>query len=496
MSDYLLGIDIGTTAVKAILATSSGKIVAETSAENTLSSPKPGWAEEDVNQWWENVGQVCRRLRNKHTESDIAAVGVSGMVPTIVLLDVDDNPVRPSIQQNDARSHEEIRHFQAQTNEADILAKTGSAITQQSIGPKLLWLWRHEPEVIKHVVRLMGSYDFINYRLTGHHVIERNWALESGLYDVYREAWAEDMLELSQIDSSLLGEVHAPSNVIGHITAEAARHTGLKAGTPVVAGSADHVASAFSAGLKTPGDLLVKLGGAGDILMTLDTFHPDRRLFIDYHIIPGQYLINGCMATSGSLIKWFRNQLAPNASYTELDAASASIPAGAEGLVILPYFLGEKTPIFDPLARGILFGLTLTHTRAHIFRAVLEAISFGFYHHLQVLAEIGFQPNEPVMVTNGGTHSELWRQITADVLGLTLHTLAKSPGSSLGAMFVGGMGVGAFENWTEIEHFLTIGAMTMPNPDNHAYYQRQFEIYRELYEVNRPLFTKIAQGNE
>jgi len=349
---------------------------------------------------------------------------------------------------------------------------------------------------MRSAAHLMGSYDFINHRLTGQYIIEHNWALESGLYDVNREAWTEDVLELSQIDSSLLGEVHAPSDVIGHITREAARHTGLKEGTPVVAGSADHVASAFSAGLKTPGDLLVKLGGAGDILMALDKFRFDPRLFIDYHVIPGQYLINGCMATSGSLIEWFRDQFAPVTSYSELDAASARIPAGAEGLIILPYFLGEKTPIFDPLARGVMFGLTLSHTRAHVFRAVLEAISFGFYHHLQVLAEIGFQPNEPVMVTNGGAESELWRQITADVLGLPLNSLVKHPGSSLGAMFVAGMGVGAFESWSEIERFLVTKAVTMPDMDNHVFYQRQFNIYRELYATNRSLFSKIAHSGE
>ena len=496
MASYLLGIDIGTTATKAILGTTDGQIVAETSAESTLHSPHPGWAEEDPEQWWANVGTVCHALLERHPDADITAVGVSGMVPTIVLLDADDRLLRPSIQQNDARSHEEIPYFQARTDESDILARTGSAITQQSIGPKLLWLRRHEPEVMARAARLMGSYDFINYRLTGQHVIESNWALESGLYDLRKQAWAEDILALSEIDATLLGEVHAPSDVIGQVTPEAAQHTGLKAGTPVVAGSADHVASAFSAGLKAPGDLLVKLGGAGDILMVLDKLHPDRRLFIDYHVIPGQYLINGCMASSGSIIKWFRNQFAPGVSYAELDAGAAQIPAGSEGLLLLPYFLGEKTPIFDPLARGVLFGLTLSHTRAHVFRAVLEAISFGFYHHLQVLAEIGFHPNPTVMVTNGGAHSLLWRQITADVLGLTLYSLAQHPGSSLGAMFVAGMGVGAFDDWGEIMRFLTIDAVTEPDMDNHARYQRQFEMYRALYEANRPLFVRMMEENE
>lgn len=489
----LLGIDIGTTSTKAILASPSGGIVAEASAESSLRSPHPGWAEEDPAQWWANVGIVCRRLLDTVPDATIAAVGVSGMVPTIVLLDGRGDIMRPSIQQNDARAHLEIEAFKAATNEADILARTGSAVTQQSIGPKLRWLQAHEPEIMARAAHLLGSYDYINFLLTGVLSIEQNWALESGLYDVTSGSWAADLLALAGIDELLLAPVRAPHEVIGHVTQAAARHTGLRVGTPIVAGSADHIASGFSSGLKRPGDLLVKLGGAGDILMVLDRFRPDPRLFIDYHVIPGQYIINGCMASSGSLIKWFRTEFAPNSSFAELDRAGAEIAAGSDGLLLLPYFLGEKTPISDPLARGIFFGLTLSHTRAHLFRAVLEGISFGFYHHLQVLEALGFRPNPTVMVTNGGAHSLLWRQITADVLGLSLHSLAGHPGSSLGAMFIAGMGVGIFSGWGEIERFLRVDAETEPNLDHHARYQTLFPLYRQLYEANRPLFLESAR---
>ncbi|HEC22681.1 MAG TPA: carbohydrate kinase [Chloroflexi bacterium] len=491
MSTYLLGIDIGTTAVKAILADDEGHIIAEESAQSTLHSTQPGWAEEDAGEWWRNTGAVCQSITAAHPDKPVAAVGVSGMVPTLVVVGEDGTPLRFSIQQNDARAHAEIEYFQSQTDADDILARTGSPVTSQSIGPKLLWLWKHEPEIMARARHIMGSYDYINFRLTGELSIEQNWALESGLYDLHRRDWDDDLLRLSRIDSGWLGTVHAPSDLIGRVTPEAAWHTGLRAGTPVVAGSADHVASAFAAGLEAPGDLLVKLGGAGDILFVLDELRTDPRLFIDYHLIPGQYLINGCMAASGSIIKWFRNQFAPEATYAELDAEAAEVPAGAEGLLLLPYFIGEKTPIFDPLARGLLFGLTLGHTRAHVFRAILEAISFGFYHHLQVLEEMGFHPGERVMVTNGGARSALWKQITADVLNLRLHVLARHPGSSLGAMFVAGMGIGAFEGWSQIERYLLIESVIEPNPEHHALYRRQFELYRALYEANRGLFPRL-----
>lgn len=493
MKSLLLGIDIGTTATKAIMCDLAGHILAESEAPATLRSPSPAWAEEDPEEWWQNLPRViwgCLERAGKRAD-EIAAVGVSGMVPTLILLDKHEQVLRPSIQQNDARSYQEIVDFKAQVDEQDVLSRTGSAITQQSIGPKLLWLRRHEPEVMERARHLMGSYDFIVHRLTGAFSIERNWALESGLFDLYRQDWDDSLLALCTIDRSWLGTVHWPAEVVGEVTNEAEKFTGLAAGTPVVAGSADHIASAFSAGLKEQGDLLVKLGGAGDILYCLDTLTVDPRLFLDYHVIPGKFLINGCMAASGSIIKWFRNELASQASYAELDAEAEAVPPGSEGLILHPYFLGEKTPIFDPQARGLFLGLTLTHRRAHLYRAILEGISFGFYHHLQVLAERGFTASH-ARVTNGGARSRLWKQITADVLGIPLEQIAHHPGSSLGAAFVAGMGVGAFQDWSEIERYITIEAVTEPILSHHTRYQELFGLYRQAYERLKDLFPALA----
>jgi len=489
----LLGIDIGTTATKAILVDPAGQLLVEAERPCTLRSPQPGWAEEDAEAWWQNVCALvpeCLQRAGVHARQ-VAAVGVSGMVPTLVLLDEAGQALHPSIQQNDARAVEQIAFFQARTDPADILQRTGSAITQQSIGPKLLWLRQHEPEKLARARWVMGSYDFIVYRLTGQASIERNWALESGLFDLHTQDWDEALLELATIRREQLGSVHLPAQVVGGVTPAAATATGLAVGTPVVAGSADHIASAFSAGLKDPGDLLVKLGGAGDILYCLDQIFVDPRLFLDYHVIPGKFLVNGCMASSGSLIRWFRDHFAPGASFAELDAEAASLPAGSEGLILLPYFLGEKTPLQDPLARGTLVGLTLSHTRAHVYRAVLEGISFGFYHHLVVLEERGLHATH-ARVTNGGARSPLWKQITADVLGLRLEHIAQHPGSSLGAAFVAGMGVGVFQEWGEIERFISIASVTEPDAERHQQYRQQFQLYRELYERLKTLYPRLA----
>jgi len=492
VAGFLLGIDIGTTATKGILLHPTHGIVAESQAAAELQSPQPGWAEEDPADWWANVGSVTRAcmVQAGIETDDVAAVGVSGMVPTLILLDADGQVLRPSIQQNDARAAQEIHELQSQVDQDDVLARTGSSVTQQSIGPKILWLRRHEPEMVQRTVHLLGSYDFIVHKLTGRFSCERNWALESGLFDLHREDWDAALLGSARIEHGWLGEVHWPSDVVGEVTPAAAAQTGLAAGTPVVAGSADHIASAFSAGLKGSGDLLVKLGGAGDILYCLDHLVVDPRLYLDYHVIPGKYLINGCMAASGSIIKWFRDEFAPGANHAELDVAAANVHPGSDGLVLLPYFLGEKTPINDPLARGVLFGLTLTHTRAHVYRAVLEGISFGFRHHLMVLAERGLKADK-ARVTNGGARSALWKQITANVLNLPLEEIAHHPGSSLGAAFIAGKGIGLFRQWGEIDRFVDVAATVEPEPSAHASYEAPFAVYQELYKRNRDLFEQI-----
>ncbi len=493
----LLGIDIGTTATKVVLIDTGGHVLAEMQRPVNLYSPNAGWAEEQPLEWWQNVCvAIPECLQQARAQAgQITGIGVSGMVPTTILVDHQGRPIRRSVQQNDARSHVEIEYFKSHLDEADVIRRTGAAVTQQSIGPKLLWLSKHEPENLQRAAWVMGSYDYINLLLCGQPSIEQNWALESGLYNLERRDWDDDLLTIAKISHQQLPPVHRPSQVIGRLTAQAARATSLLEGTPVVAGSADHVASAFSAGVKENGDLLVKLGGAGDILYSLDRLELDPRLFIDYHVIPGLYLINGCMASSGSIIKWFRNNLASGMDYAALDDEAAAIPAGSSGLILLPYFIGEKTPIFDPLARGILFGLTLQHQRAHIYRAILEGISFGFHHHLQILSERGFVVNR-VRVSNGGARSKLWRQITADVLGLQLEEIAHHPGSSLGAAFVAGIGVGAFTDWVEIEKFIRISAITSPDLERHAKYLQLFDIYCDLYESNKHNYKRLAEIEE
>ncbi len=439
-----LGIDIGTTSMQAVLASRDGRVVFHDSREQDLQSPHPGWAEEDPNEWWTNTLTLLQGAasRARAASGSISSIGVSGMVPTLVCLDGEGEVLRNSIQQNDARTAAEIRELRERLDDAAVFEACGSAISQQHIAPKVLWLARNEPQVYRRLRHIMGSYDYITYRLTGSLGVEENWALEAGFFHVQERRWLAEVLHAAGIERQWLPPVRACSQVVGGLTRSVAQVTGIAEGTPVVAGAADHVASTFAAGVKNEGDVNIKIGGAGDILFCLDELSVDPRMFIDYHLIEGKYLLNGCMASSGSVVKWFRTSFCPDVSgFAELDELAREVPVGSAGLIVLPYFIGEKTPIFDPLARGVFFGLGLHHTRAHVHRAILEAVAYGFRHHVEVCKELG-HPVKRAVITDGGARSPLWRQIVSDVLGIPVTHLRSHPGSALGAAFVAGLGAG------------------------------------------------------
>jgi len=473
----LLGIDVGTTGTKALLLDPERGVVAEAERPTQLHSLHPGWAEEDTAEWWSNVCATTRELIDG-TGADVAGVGVTGMVPCTIPLDEHGEPLRWSIQQNDARSVDEVEDLRRLLAAARVLERTGSAITQQSTAPRFLWLAEHEPEVWAKTRTVLGSYDYITMRLSGSRSVEANWALETGLLDFADMSWAEDVLAACGGSKDLLPPIRRCHEVVGTVTAAAARETGLKEGVPVVAGTADHIGSTFASGVLDDGDLLVKLGGAGDIMLAVDDPFVDDRLYLDFHLLPERFVLSGCMATSGSLIKWFQRELAAGASLAELDEEAAATPPGAGGTICLPYFLGEKTPINDPEAPGAFVGLQLTHTRGHLFRALLEGIAFGFRHHLEVFAERGHRPQR-ARVTDGGSRSRVWTQITADVLGMPLEKVTLRSGSAFAAAFCAGMGVGAFSGWRDVDRFVAVDEVI--EPTHHDVYDHNYRAYRELY---------------
>jgi xylulokinase len=502
-----IGIDIGTTSTIGILIDTEGRMLALASRPTELHAERPGWAEEDPEQWWTNACAVTRELlqRAGRQGREIAAVGVTGMLPAVVLLDREDRLLRRSILESDGRTGREVEELQAEFDPTEFVRRTGNGINQQLVAAKLRWLERHEPAVFARIATVFGSYDYLNWRLTGVKALEHNWALEAGFVELASGAPAGDLVALGHIEPSVLPPVRTSHEVVGKITVEAAAATGLGAGTPVVAGCADHIASAFVAGIRNDGDLLLKFGGAGDILLATGRPRPDPRLFLDYHIVPGLFMPNGCMACSGAVLNWILRELAGGAAreaeasgvtpHAALDRLAAAAPPGADGLILLPYFLGEKTPLHDAHARGTLVGLGLHHRLGHIWRAALEGVAFGFRHHVEVFEELGHSVRH-VVASDGGARSALWMQIAADVLDRPVHLLEGHPGSCLGAAYVAAVGVGATVGWDEIARFVRPAGTVRPNPAAAGFYSRHYALFRDTYERLRPLYPRLAGGVE
>lgn len=484
-----LGLDVGSSAVKAALVDVEMGVVAACSEPVALTSRHPGWAEADPSAWWRSVGPLVAELTELAgvSSSEIAAVGCSGMVPAVICLDQDRRPLGPAILQNDARATDEIVELQDELQSVDLLQRTGSVLSQQSVAPTVRWLQRHQPQVWANTRHVVGSYDWLAISLGARVHVEENWGLESGLFDLdgepVQEVWQAAGLRADQVPDSLL-----PGSVGGELTPGASAATGLRAGTPIVVGGADHVLSAYGAGLDRPGMCLIKLGGAGDILAVSQRPIADRRIYLDAHPIEGLWLPNGCMATSGSLVRWFQS-LTGGPDLMVLDKeAETQTPAT---LMCLPYFLGEKSPHHDPNLRGAFVGMHLGTTRGELHRSILEAVAYGFRQHTEILAELGLDLDE-VRVTNGGSRSVLWKQILADVLQRPLTPVVDHPGASLGAAVAAGIGIGAVKSWATNEALVRLGPPINPHPAHSDPYQKGFQMYVDLERALRPISHTLA----
>ena len=490
MSQFTIGLDIGTTGTKAVLFEVGTGVVASATAESSLHSPQAGWAEADTDQWRSNVYTTVRELLETSgcKPDQVVALSTTGMVPAVVLLDEAGSPVYRAVLQNDARAVAEISLVADELGDRDVVAETGSPLSQQSLAPTLRWFQDHEPELWTRTATIVGSYDWVLMALGARAHVERNWALESGLFHIDGRLH-DEILSAARADHTLFPPVHSAGDVVGELHDDAAREMGLRAGTPLVVGGADHVLSAYSAGVSSDGDWLVKLGGAGDILVASASQLVDERLYLDAHPVEGIWLPNGCMATSGSLIRWFQ-ALTKIEDLAQMDLeAEACMPAE---ILCLPYFLGEKSPLHDPDLRGVFFGMHLGTTRADMYRSVLEAIAFGFRHHVEVLTERGVR-FERAMVTNGGSKSTLWKQIHADVLGVELHPVIDHPGASLGAAVIAGVGVSVVDSLESIGEYVHLGPTVSPDPEKTRLYDQAYAEWRELGAVTTPLAHQLAE---
>ena len=494
---YVIGLDIGTTStIGIILDVSNCKVLATATRPVTLHSPRQGWAEEDPAQWWSNVCEIVPEIlaTSGIDRSAIRAVGTAGMLPTTVLLDEAGAVLRPSIQQSDGRTGTEVREIAAEVSETDFIKRAGNGINQQLVASRIRWIEKNEPEVYSRIATVFGSYDYVNWRLTGERAVEQNWALEAGFVDVSTDALADDLIALAHLRRDMIPDKVKSAEIMGRITATAAVETGLAKGTPVVGGAADHIASAYAAGVLEPGDVLLKFGGAADIMVATDTARPDPRMFLDYHIVPGLYMPNGCMSTGGSALNWFVAQFAKFEAeeaqghglspHQFLDRMATETQPGADGVLFVPYLLGEKTPVHDPAARGTILGLSLNHNIRHLWRALLEGYAYAFRHHIEVFNDMGL-PTTRFLASDGGSKSRLWMQICADVLQQPVRLLTGHPGSCLGAAWVAAMGSGATDDWNGVAKCVSYGEEFRPDPSQNSLYDAGYARFRDAYRLQK-----------
>lgn len=496
MKDRLLGIDIGSYSTKAVLTDLAGQVLATEVVEHDMSFPEPGWAEHDADAvWWGDVVKVCRALfaDGRHCADAVAGVGISAVGPCLLPLDAAGRPLRPAILYGiDTRAKREINELTALIGEQELLEFSGMTFTSQAIGPKMLWLKTNEPDIWAETRTFTTASSYVVFRLTGEHVIDRHTASHfMPFFDLQQLNWSDRYAKLIT-GSERLPRLAWTGEQAGTVSAEAAAATGLAVGTPVNAGTIDVMADAVSAGVTEPGSLMLTYGSSISFILVLAEAQPDPRVWMTAGAFPGTYALSAGMATSGSLTRWFRDELAGDADYAQLFAAAAGISPGSEGLLFLPYLSGERTPLHDPDARGVVAGLSLSHSRDHLFRAALEGVAYGIRHNLEVFSAIG-APARRIVSVGGGTTGHTWVQIVSDVTGYPQAVPTPNLGAPIGSAFLAGLAAGVLSG-SDLQGWQSPAALVEPDPTNRPVHDRQYGLFRRLYEDSTAVVHKLAGG--
>ena len=470
----LVGLDVGTTGVKALALSPEGDVLARVEESYELSTPHPGWAEQDPEDWWRAAERALAALGGQP-----AAIGLSGQMHGLVVLDDRDRVLRPAILWNDQRTEAECVEIEERVGLARLIQLTGNRALTGFTAPKLLWLRRHEPTTYAQVAHVLLPKDYVRLRLTGEHAIDVADASGTLLFDVARRRWSQEMLEALQLDPAWLPRALESPEVSGETVA----------GIPVAAGAGDQAAAALGVGVDRPGPVSVVLGTSGVVFAALPAFaaDPQARVHAFCHAVPGGWHAMGVMLSAGGSLRWLRDVLGPRGGYDELTAAAEEWPAGTEGLSFLPYLSGERTPHADPHARAAYAGLTLRHHRGALVRAVLEGVAYGLRDSLELLRELGVDPRDG-RVSGGGARSDLWLRILASVLRLPIRRTAADEGSAFGAALLGGVAAGVFRDVHEaVATCVRLLEPVDPDPQWVDAYEHGYRRFQLLYPALRPL---------
>ena len=502
-----MGIDIGTTGTRAVIVRPDGTVVgAATGDHPPMRMDRPGWAEQDPEDWWEATTLAVQGALNEAglKGSDIKAVGLSGQMHGVVLLDHANAVLRPSLIWCDQRSQPQCDWITAQVGAERLIQLVSNPALTGFSAPKMLWIRDHEPAIFERAAHFLLPKDFVRYRLTGEFATDVSDASGTLLFDVTNRQWSQEMVSALGIDAGLLPRAFESPEITGTVTREAALLTGLVAGTPVVGGAGDQAASAVGNGIVLPGLTSSTLGSSGVMFAYTGApkLDPAGRIHTFCHAVPGKWHVMGVTQGAGLSLRWFRDHFGTAESwyagqtdsdvYELLIKEAERIPAGSGGLLFLPYLMGERTPHLDPEARGMWFGLTAAHTRGHLIRAILEGVAFSLRDSLEIFSELEI-PVEQIRASGGGSRSFAWRQIQADVYGKELVTLKTSEGSAFGAALLAGAGAKVYSSVEESARAaIQVSECMYPKATNSAIYDRQYGVYRNLYPAVRDLAHQLS----
>ncbi|MGH8914657.1 MAG: xylulokinase [Acidimicrobiia bacterium] len=487
-----LGIDSSTTATKAIVVDEDGKVVGVASASYEYETPRPLWAEQDPHLWWVGAVSAVRQVMGEHgvKPSEIEAVGLTGQMHGSVLLDSDGEVVRPAILWNDQRTEAECDEMRSLVGPERLIEISGNDALTGFTAPKLLWVRKHEPESWAKARHLLLPKDYLRYRLTDDYAVDVADGSGTILFDLAARTWSLEIVDALDIDPSILPPTFEGPEVTGRLSARAAESIGLEEGTPVIAGGGDQSANAVGVGAVGPGVVALSLGTSGVVFATTDgpAVETKGRVHAFCHAVPGRWHMMGVMLSAAGSLRWLRDALAPDRSFDALVEGAAEVPAGSDGLLFLPHLTGERTPHPDPLARGAFVGLTVRHDLRHLSRAVLEGVAFGLKDGLDLMIASGLPYPDQVRASGGGTRSELWRQILADVLGAEIATVPTQEGAAYGAALLAAVGAGRFPTVDDaVDQVVKVEPTAKPSSDVELYRQAHTR-YKALYPALAPTF--------
>ena len=492
--EYLIGIDIGTSGTKTVLFDTEGNVVSSKTVEYPVYQPQNGWAEQDPNDWWKATAETLKSVSANVDPADIKGIGLSGQMHGLVMLDENNNIIRPSIIWCDQRTAAECEQIEEMVGHDKLIEITANPALTGFTASKIMWVKKNEPENFKKCRHILLPKDYIRFKLTGEYATDVSDASGMQLIDVKNRCWSDEILSILGIDRSMLAKMYESCEISGRITETAAEQTGLKAGIPVAAGAGDNAAGAVGMGVVNENKAFVTIGTSGVLFVHTNTPVIDKkgRVHTFCCAVPGKWHVMGVTQAAGLSLNWFRNNFCRDLSYKQLDELAEKIPIGSDRLIYLPYLMGERTPHLDADARGVFFGLSAMHTVSNMARAIMEGVTFSLRDCLDVLNEMNVHADN-IMACGGGGTSKLWRQMLADNFECNVKTITSQEGAALGAAILGGVCAGVYENVEKAcAEIIKEKETQTPNKDNFVTYRKYYEIYKNLYICLKDNFKKLG----